>query len=47
MADSGAPASRVTYDYVTRAIARTLGNPGKGYYVLLAAAVSLLAVGIV
>src|SRR5207247_1639628 len=27
--------SRVSYDFVTRAIARTLGNPGKGYYALL------------
>src|SRR5207249_2394236 len=39
--------SRVTYDFVTRAIARTLGNPGKGYFALLAAAVALLGVGIV
>src|SRR3989442_2413395 len=38
---------RVTYDFVTRAIARTLGNPGKGYFLLLGAAVSLLAVGMV
>src|SRR6267154_1946196 len=41
------PASRVTYDFVTRAIARTLGNPGKGYYGLLTLAVALLGVGIV
>src|SRR5437899_11598883 len=39
--------SRITYDFVTRAIARTLGHPGKGYFALLAAAVALLAVGIV
>src|SRR5947208_1267030 len=45
MADT-APA-RVTYDFVTRAIARTLGHPGKGYFALLAAAVALLGVGIV
>src|SRR5574342_1004841 len=45
MADTGG--SRVTYDFVTRAIARTLGNPGKGYFALLAAAVALLGVGIV
>ncbi len=41
------PTSRVTYDFVTRAIARTLGNPGKGYYALLTLAVALLSVGIV
>src|SRR2546422_2522746 len=39
--------ARVSYDFVTRAIARTLGNPGKGYYALLALAVALLGVGIV
>src|SRR5205823_3933420 len=39
--------SRVTYDFVTRTIARTLGNPGKGYYALLILAVALLGVGIV
>src|SRR2546430_14460813 len=44
MADT--PTSRVTYDVVTRSIARTLGNPGKGYFALLAAAVALLGVGI-
>src|SRR3989442_3409901 len=36
----------LTYDDVTRAIARTLGNPGRGYYVLLGSAVTLLAMGI-
>src|SRR5207247_9378226 len=36
-----------TYDYVTRTIARTLGNPGRGYYALLGGAVFLLAIGIV
>src|SRR5256885_14727040 len=40
-------ASRVTYDFVTRSIARTLGNPGKGYFALLGTAVALLGVGIV
>src|SRR5437868_11306383 len=44
MADAAPP--RVTYDFVTRAIARTLGNPGTGYFALLAAAVALLGVGI-
>jgi len=39
--------SRVSYDFVTRAIARTLGTPGKGYFALLATAVALLGVGIV
>src|SRR5205814_4427351 len=39
--------TRVTYDFVTRTIARTLGNPGKGYFALLGSAVALLAVGIV
>jgi len=46
MAEAPAPPSRVTYDFVTRAIARTLGNPGKGYYALLGSAVALLAIGI-
>jgi len=41
------PTSRVTYDFVTRTIARTLGHPGKGYYALLMLAVALLSVGIV
>src|SRR5256884_6820775 len=41
------PATRVTYDYVTRTIAGTLGNPGRGYYALLGSAVTLLAIGIV
>ena len=30
-----APPSRVTYDYVTRTIARTLGGPSRGYFLLL------------
>src|SRR2546426_8075268 len=47
MAEAPTPPSRVTYDFVTRAIARTLGNPGKGYYALLGSAVGLLAIGIV
>src|SRR5436309_13673434 len=47
MAEAPAPPSRVTYDFVTRAVARTLGNRGKGYYALLAGAVGLLAIGIV
>ncbi len=37
---------RVTYDFVTRAIARTLGNPSKGYFLLLGGALTLLAIGI-
>src|SRR6266550_2479953 len=37
----------VSYDDVTRTVARTLGNPGRGYYVLLGSAVTLLAIGIV
>src|SRR2546427_3663746 len=44
---AGTQTSRVTYDFVTRAIARTLGHPGKGYYALLGTAVALLGVGIV
>src|SRR3989449_11428521 len=48
MAEAQRPsASRVTYDYVTRTIARTLGNPGRGYFLLLGAAVTLLAIGII
>src|SRR5260370_20521961 len=39
--------TRITYDFVTRAIARTLGTPGKGYSALLTLAVGLLSVGIV
>lgn len=42
-----APAPALTYDYVTRTIARTLGNPTRGYYLLLGGAVTLLAIGIV
>src|SRR5256885_9313702 len=45
MAETSPP--RVTYDFVTRAIARTLGHPGKGYFALLATAVALLGVGVV
>ncbi|HLZ45009.1 MAG TPA: NrfD/PsrC family molybdoenzyme membrane anchor subunit [Gemmatimonadales bacterium] len=48
MADTHpAPPSRVTYDYVTRTIARTLGTPSRGYFLLLAGAVTLLAIGII
>ena len=47
MADTSAPRTGVTYDFVTRTIARTLGNPGKGYFALLALAVALLGVGVV
>jgi len=43
---AAARGTRVTYDFVTRTIARTLGNPGKGYFALLGSAVALLAVGI-
>src|SRR5437879_12685255 len=46
-ATAAARGTRVTYDFVTRAIARTLGHPGKGYFALLAAAVRLRAVRIV
>src|SRR6266850_904218 len=46
MAERSAP-SKLTYDYVTRTIARTLGNPTRGYFLLLGAAVALLGVGIV
>src|SRR5438046_9805853 len=45
MAETQAP-SRLTYDYVTRTIARTLGTPSRGYFLLLGAAVALLAIGI-
>src|ERR1700680_3403295 len=51
MASTAAPErasdTRVTYDRVTRTVARTLGNPGKGYYALLGSAVTLLAIGII
>src|SRR5437879_8038667 len=40
------PGTKLSYDFVTRAIARTLGDPGKGYFLLLGAAVTLLAIGI-
>ena len=33
--------TRVTYDYVTRTIARTLGSPSRGYFLLLGAAVTV------
>src|SRR6266516_5046308 len=39
--------TRLTYDYVTRTIARTLGTPSRGYFMLLGAAVALLAIGII
>ena len=39
--------ARVTYDYVTRTIARTLGAPTRGYFLLLGSAVGLLGVGII
>jgi len=41
-----APVTRVTYDFVTRAITRTLGSPGRGYFALLGSAVALLGIGI-
>src|SRR5256886_17680921 len=48
MADGGGEGqSRITYDVVTRTIARTLGNPGKGYFLLLGAAATLLGIGII
>jgi len=40
------PTPRVTYDFVTRAIARTLATRAR-YYALLTLAVALLSVGIV
>src|SRR5262252_4372247 len=46
MAQTGSTPTRVTYDFVTRAIANTLGNPSRGYFLLLGAAVTLLAIGI-
>src|SRR3989442_6853726 len=39
--------ARVTYDYVTRTIARTLSAPTRGYFLLLVSAVGLLGVGII
>src|SRR5437867_13130072 len=49
MAETPPPTTptRVTYDYVTRTIARTLGTPSRGYFLLLGAAVTLLAIGII
>jgi Ni/Fe-hydrogenase subunit HybB-like protein len=49
MADTPAPepTPALTYDDVTRTIARTLGSPTRGYYMLLGGAVTLLAIGIV
>ena len=37
--------SRLTYDYVTRTIARTLGSPGRTWYILLGSALTLMAIG--
>src|SRR5689334_14975996 len=50
MAQTTAPGTsgvRVTYDYVTRVINNTLGNPSKGYFALLGVAVGLLTIGII
>jgi Ni/Fe-hydrogenase subunit HybB-like protein len=44
---SSTPPPALTYDYVTRTIARTLGSPTRGYYLLLGGAVTLLMIGIV
>jgi Ni/Fe-hydrogenase subunit HybB-like protein len=44
---TAAPAPALTYDYVTRTIAHTLGRPTRSYYLLLGSAVTLLAIGIV
>src|SRR5207237_8642738 len=41
------PWTRLTYDYVTRTIARTLGAPTRGYFLLLGGAVALLGIGII
>src|SRR5258705_10252847 len=38
---------RVTYDSVTRTVARTLGNPGKGYYALLGTAATMFGIGVI
>src|SRR5260370_4128457 len=46
MAEARTP-TRLTYDYVTRTIARTLGAPTRGYFLLLGSAVGLLGVGII
>src|SRR2546430_5557124 len=43
----GRTSTRLTYDYVTRTIARTLGAPTRGYFLLLGAAVGLLGIGII
>src|SRR5258708_15282244 len=40
-------APRLTYDYVTQTIARTLGTPGRTYWLLLGGAVTLLGIGII
>jgi Ni/Fe-hydrogenase subunit HybB-like protein len=47
MAEQRPPRTTVTYDYVTRTIARTLGTPTRGYFLLLGASVALLMVGVV
>jgi len=47
MAEKPTTPTRVTYDYVTRTIARTLSTPSRGYFLLLGAAVALLGVGII
>ena len=41
------PRRTLSYNDVTRTIARTLGSPGRGYYILLSIAVALLAFGVV
>src|SRR5688572_21408222 len=46
--DESAPnRAPLTYDFVTRTIARTLGAPSRAYYWLLGSAVALLAVGVI
>ena len=46
-APEGAPVGAPTYAEVTRAIFRTLGSPGGGYYALLALAVLAMLLGLV
>src|SRR2546430_16065339 len=43
----GRTSTRLTYDYVTRTIARTLGRSSRGYFLLLGGAVALLGIGII
>jgi len=42
-----APATRPTYAEITRDVVATIGNPTRGYYVLLGITLSVLALGVV